>query len=69
LLPWASRLEQADRELHARLDRQVLEEVMEQVPESWIAKTRGEYVEYFLHRLDAAGEFVEEAMRARAQLV
>ena len=69
LLPWASGIEQADRDLRARLDRQVLENVLAQVPEEWLSTPRTEYVDYFLHRLNAAPEFVEEAMRARAQLV
>lgn len=69
LLPWASRLEQADGELRARLDRQALEEVLGHVPDAWLSTPRAAYVEYFLHRLDAASEFVEEAVRARAQLV
>jgi hypothetical protein len=69
LLPWASRIEETGRELSARLDRQVLEEVLAQVPEAWLSTPRAAYVDYFLHRLDAAGEFVEEAVRARAKLV
>ena len=69
LLPWASRIEQADGELRARLDREVLEDVPARVPEAWLSTPRAGYVDYFLHRLDAAAEFVEEAVRARAQLV
>jgi hypothetical protein len=69
LLPWAARIEQADRELRARLDRGVLEDVLARVPEEWLATPRAAYVDYFLYRLEAASEFVEEAVRARAQLV
>jgi hypothetical protein len=69
LLPWASRIEQADAGLRARLDRQVLEDVLSRVPEAWLSTPRAGYVDYFLHRLDAAGEFVGEAVRARAQLI
>ena len=69
LLPWASRIEESSRELQGRLDRQVLEDILAQVPEDWLSTPRAAYVEYFLHRLDAAGEFVEEAVRARAKIV
>ncbi len=69
LLPWASRIEQADGDFRGRLDRQVLEEVLERVPEDWLSTPRTAYVDYFLHRLNAASEFVEEAVRAHAQLI
>jgi len=69
LLPWATQLEQADRELRARLGRQVFEDVLACVPGEWLSTPRAGYVDYFLHRLDAADEFVEEAVRARAPLV
>ena len=69
LLPWASRLEQADRELRAQLDRQVFQKVLDGVPDAWLSTPRDAYVEYFSHRLLAASEFVEEAVRAHAQLV
>ena len=69
LLRWASRIEQADGELRARLDREVREDVPARVPEAWLSTPRAGYVDYFLHRLDAAAEFVEEAVRTRAQLV
>ena len=69
LLPWAASIEEADRQLRARLDRSVLEDVLAQVPEEWLSTSRSAYVDYFLHRLEAASEFVEEAVRARAQLV
>jgi hypothetical protein len=69
LLPSASRLEQADRDLRAQLGRPVFREVLDCVPDAWLSTSRGAYVDYFSHRLEAASEFVEEAVRARAQLV
>ncbi|MCU1236976.1 MAG: hypothetical protein JWP63_4943 [Candidatus Solibacter sp.] len=69
LLPWASGIAEADRQLRGKLGRPELEDVMAQVPEEWLANPRAEYVEYFLHRLAAADEFVEEAVRARTLLV
>jgi hypothetical protein len=69
LLPWASSLAQADRDLRGQLNPQVFEKVLDSVPDAWLSTSRGAYVDYFSHRLDAASEFVEEAVRARAQLV
>src|SRR4051794_7279793 len=37
LLPWASRIEEADRELRTRLDRHALETVLAHVPEAWLS--------------------------------
>jgi hypothetical protein len=69
LLPWAAAIDQADRELRGRLGRQELEGVIARVPEAWLATPRAAYVDYFVHRLAAADEFVEEAVRARTLLV
>jgi hypothetical protein len=78
LLPWASRIAQADTSLRTLLNRDVLNGILDQVPDAWLlpepelptpAAKRAAYVDYFVHRLDAASEFVEEAMRARASLV
>ena len=69
LLPWATEIAQADRELREKLGKAELEEVMARVPEDWIEQPRSAYVDYFLHRLAAADEFVEEALRVRTLLV
>jgi hypothetical protein len=68
LLPWASRIEEADRELRARLDAAAFARILELVPDPWLAQPRQEYVDYFVERL-AAAAFVEEALRARDQRV
>jgi len=68
LLPWASRIEEADRDLRARLSPEVLTRILELVPDAWLAARREDYVDYFVQRLEA-GAFVEEAVRAREQLV
>jgi len=77
-LPWARRLEEADRRLRPRLTEAVLARVVEQVPEDWLlpeagagdaAERRAGYLEFLTRRLTAAPLFVEEAVRARAQLV
>lgn len=78
LLPWAANIEAADRALASKLDRAVLTEVLAAVPDDWLlpvpgAETpeakRAAYVEYFVRRLEARSSFVEEAIRARAELV
>jgi hypothetical protein len=77
-LPWAGRLEEADRRLRPRLDETLLARVIAEVPEGWLlpepgagdaAARRAGYLEFLTRRLAAAPLFVEEAVRARAQLV
>jgi hypothetical protein len=71
LLPWADRIANIDGELRARLTEPVLREIIEAVPPAWM---QGEgpsvegYLTYFRERL-AKSRFVEEAVRAHAQLV
>ena len=71
LLPWADRIAEKDHELRARLTRPVLRQIIELVPPGWM---QGEgpsvegYLTYFGERL-AHSRFVEEAVRAHAQLV
>ncbi|MEA2601077.1 MAG: hypothetical protein QOF89_2069 [Acidobacteriota bacterium] len=78
LLPWASRIEEADRRLRPRLSEALFAEIVEQIPEDWLApepgvatpaERRAGYVEYLTRRLAASSGFVEEAVRARAQLL
>ena|SRR5436305_657129 len=75
LLPWASRLEEADRRLRPRLDEALFARVIEQIPDAWLvaepgpAGMRAGYLAFLTQRLAAASSFVEEAVRARAQLV
>jgi hypothetical protein len=76
LLPWASRLEEADRRLRPRLNEALFAAIVEQIPGDWLspdpsaaAGRRAGYVDYLARRLEAAPLFVEEAVRARAQLV
>ncbi|HEX6862516.1 MAG TPA: HipA family kinase [Thermoanaerobaculia bacterium] len=68
LLPWASRIREADALLRPRLGEAVFERVLSLVPEEWLPETRSAYVTWLLQRLEAAPLFVEEAVRARAQL-
>jgi HipA-like protein len=75
LLPWANCIAEVDGALRKRLPDSVLTGILDQVPDSWLeagiaaSARRSEYLAYFQQRLDSASLFVEEAIRARAQLV
>jgi len=82
LLPWASRLEDADRRLRPWLDEALFKSVVEQIPAGWLlpvpgspappldqAGMRAGYVEFLTQRLAAAAAFLEEAVNVRAQLL
>lgn len=78
LLPWASRIEEADGRLRPRLNEALFARLVEQIPEGWLAsepgvvapaERRAGYVDYLTRRLAGSSVFVEEAVRARAQLV
>lgn len=78
LLPWASRIEEAGALLRPRLTEELFAEILEQIPDDWLpvepggstpAGKRAGYLTFLTQRLAAAPLFVEEAVRARAQLV
>jgi hypothetical protein len=75
LLPSAETLAQADAELSAKLDREVIAGILAQVPDAWLdgedafaepAGQRAAYVDYLMSRLVQREAFVQEAIRARA---
>jgi hypothetical protein len=75
LLPWASRLEEADRRLRPLLNAELFARILEQIPDDWLgaepristpADRRAGYLTFLTRRLEAASLFVEEAVRARA---
>ncbi len=78
LLRWANAVEKADDAARARVSRANFVEIRESVPDDWLhpepglatpdAK-RAAYVDYFTRRLNASSIFVQEALRARTQLV
>lgn len=72
LLPWASRIAEIDDELRSRLNEPALTDIVELVPEDWLSRYEGPsrqgYLAYFQERL-AKATFVQEAVRAHAQLV
>jgi hypothetical protein len=77
LLPWAAELEWADSEARKRLNDEVFAKILAAVPDAWLQlkagmaleERRAEYIDYFSRRLQASAKFVEEAMRARTELV
>lgn len=78
LLPWASRIEEADRRLRPMLDEGLFARLVAEVPDDWLApppgtatpdEWRAGYLSFLTRRLAAAAGFVEEAARAHAQLV
>jgi len=72
LLPWADRIAEVDSDVRARLTEPVLSEIINAVPPEWLPQDEGPspdgYLTYFRERL-AKSRFVEEAVRAHAQLV
>ncbi len=78
LLPFASCLQQVDKRLRGRLNRELLGRIVDLIPDPWLgdearfenqAEHRQAYVAYLLSRLDASTIFVEEAQRARSELL
>lgn len=74
LLPFASRLDEADAVLAARIDAATVTRIVDDIPDAWLegdatfppAAQRAAYREYFCRRLDAPRGFVREAVRARS---
>lgn len=72
LLPFASRLAEADARLGALLTAATFERIVALVPDAWLAGAGGPvaqrraYVEILSQRLRAPRAFAEEALRARA---
>jgi hypothetical protein len=77
LLPFAAKLEDADRLMTERLTAEVIEAVVALLPAAWLAddapggKPRDPqvYASYLTNRLKSRQAFVEEAMRARSRHV
>jgi hypothetical protein len=78
LLRFASVLPEADAALAARLTPAVIRDIVELVPDDWLAAdrnfdspraTRAAYVHHLTRRLEAPRPFLTEALRARSQLL
>ncbi len=68
LLALATELRAVDEELRAKVTPDVIEEVVQMIPEQWLdaAEHRGIYRTWLQQRLEAPREWVEEAIRAQA---
>ena len=78
LLKFASALPEADATLADRITPAVIREIVELVPEEWLAAdtsfdspraTRDAYIRHLTRRLQAPRPFLTEAMRARSELL
>lgn len=70
LLPAASQIDEVTALLPPKLTREVLSCLVDLIPAAWIEPVeRASYLEVLLRRLDAVSAFVEEAKRARSELV
>ncbi len=78
LLPTASKIAEIDAAFQSLLTESVLTEIVGFVPDEWLlpvpglntpGEKRAGYVHYFLNRLKASSNFVEEALRARAEFL
>jgi hypothetical protein len=70
LLPWASKMEEAAAAALDCLRAEVFAEILDQVPPDWLRPDlRSVYVDVMTRRLRASSNFVQEALRARADLV
>lgn len=70
LLRWATRLEEADARLRLRLTESKLARIVDAAPDEWLpSQGRQAYVSYFTQRLAQSGVFLEEAIRAHAELL
>ena len=78
LLPQANQLPEADERLRPLIARPALEGIVAQIPDDWLIPDeqfadadgqRAAYVAWLLERAQSSQVFVEEAVRARAQLI
>jgi hypothetical protein len=78
LLPWASMLDEVNSLVGKQLNPGLFARILEDVPEAWLlpeakdlsaAEKRAVYLDFFRRRLESSSKFVEEAIRARAELV
>src|SRR5207237_8297245 len=78
LLRWAAELREVDAELTPMITASMLDEIVAEVPESWlgdvplfatIEEHRRAYRDWLLRRVAEPREWVEEAVRARTLLV
>ena len=75
LLPWATEIRDVDRELAAKLTAEAIDEVLDLIPDGWLAdeprfatpnEHRAAYRDYLLHRLESPRRWMEDAADAQA---
>jgi hypothetical protein len=78
LLPFADRLAEVDAAMADRMRPTVLRDILACIPDSWLGRdtpfaspdaVRAAYLAYLLQRLESPRLFLDEAIRARSQLV
>jgi hypothetical protein len=78
LLPFAAELGEADARMSERITPRVIEDIVALIPDTWLgsdavfatsSENREAYTKYLQHRLAQPHAFVQEAIRARSQLV
>lgn len=77
LLPWATELEQVDKDFRNLLKPQGISEVVALIPESWLinetspdaAANRKVYEQFLINRVEHSHIFIKEAMHARQTLI
>jgi hypothetical protein len=70
LLPFASALREIDAVLAGRLTPQIIADITALIPEEWLGhNSRDAYTAHLTRRLSAPRAFLQEAVRAHAQLV
>jgi len=80
LLPFTTEaaLRAADSKLGARLTRELITKLVSMIPDAWLSgpspfhsreESRSAYIQYLVRRLSEPHLFLEEAVRARSQLV
>jgi len=78
LLPLADEIQNLNGQLMGRLNRAFFEAVVAQIAENWLPPEnkfdspqalRQAYVDYLVHRMEVSQTFVEEAVRARSQIL
>jgi hypothetical protein len=78
LLPWAAQIEAVQQAAQPLLTTAALDSVLALVPDAWLlpapgaetpAAKRAGYLNYLRRRLESSSGFLEEALRARANLI
>jgi hypothetical protein len=78
LLPQASMLAEADKEIRARITPEIIQSVCAEIPAEWLAvafpdadpeSQRTAYIRYFSDRIADTSPFLNEALNARAAII